>query len=112
VNGELQAEMSRYTTAEVVDMMDQAGVPTAPVNTRAQLIEDPHVRHRQLIVETVHPTAGRIRQVRPPGRFSATPAGLRSPAPTFAQHTDEVLTEMLGLGEADLAALRTSGAIR
>ena len=87
-------------------------MPAAPVNTRRQLIDDPHIRHRELIVETVHPTAGRIRQVRPPARFSATPSGLRTHAPTFAEHTDEVLAEVLELGEAQLAALRESGAIR
>ncbi|MFN0090527.1 MAG: CaiB/BaiF CoA transferase family protein [Acidimicrobiales bacterium] len=112
VNDELQAEVVKYTTAEVVEMMDAAGVPVAPVNTREGLIDDPHIRHRELVVESVHPAVGRIRQARPPGRFSATPAGLRLPAPTFAEHTDEVLREVLGLDDAELGRLRSAEAIR
>ena len=58
------------------------------------------------------PTAGRIRQARPPARFSKTPSSLHRPAPCFAEHTDEVLAEVLGLSDGDIAALHVSGAVR
>ena len=107
VNDELQAETLRFTTAELVTLMDKADVPVAPVNTRQSMIDDPHVRHRGIVVETDHPTAGRIRQVRPPALFSKTPAALARHAPTFGEHTDEVLAEVLGKSAEEIEALRT-----
>lgn len=112
INDELQAETRRFTTAELVEIMDRADVPVAPVNTRQTMIDDPHVQHRGMVTETVHPSAGRIRQARPPALFSKTPSSLHRPAPRFAEHTDEVLAEVLGLSERDLAVLHADGAIR
>ncbi len=110
-NDAVEARTRRRTTAEIVELMDRAGVPVAPVHSRASLVEDPQVRHRELLVETTHPTAGRIRQVRPAARFSATPTGLHRAAPRFGEHTDEVLGELLGLDGDALAALRHAGAV-
>ncbi len=84
----------------------------APVNTRGAMIEDPHIRHRQLLVETEHPTVGRIRQVRPPARYSATPSTIRRHAPSFGEHTDEILRDVLGRNEEEIGALRSCGAVR
>lgn len=112
VNDELQAETRRFTTAELVALMDRADVPAARVNTRQSMIDDPHIRHRGTVVETVHPTAGRIRQVNPPARFSKTPASLHRPAPCFGEHTDEVLRTVLGRSAAEVAELRACGAVR
>jgi crotonobetainyl-CoA:carnitine CoA-transferase CaiB-like acyl-CoA transferase len=77
VNDELAAEIEHFSTAEFVELMDAADVPVAPMNTRQAMIDDPHIRHRDIVVESQHPTAGRIRQARPPAIFSKTPAELR-----------------------------------
>ncbi|MPY93981.1 MAG: CoA transferase [Acidimicrobiia bacterium] len=112
VNDELQAETKRFTTADLVALMDRADVPAAPVNTRQGMIDDPHVRFRGTVAESVHPTAGRIRQVRPPARFSKTPSSLFRHAPCFGEHTDEVLRSVLGRSAEEIAELRASGAVR
>ena len=112
VNEAIQAESLKMTTAELVALMDEADVPVAPVNTRQSMIDDPQVRHRGIVVETVHPTAGRIRQARPPGFFSKTPSCLRRHAPLFGEHSDEVLVEMLDKSPAEIAALRAEGVVR
>jgi crotonobetainyl-CoA:carnitine CoA-transferase CaiB-like acyl-CoA transferase len=112
VNDELQAETKRFTTADLVALMDKADVPVAPVNTRQGMIDDPHIRFRGTLPVTEHPTAGRVRQARPPARFSKTPSGLHRHAPCFGEHTDEVLMEVLGLSADDVAGLRAAGVVR
>jgi crotonobetainyl-CoA:carnitine CoA-transferase CaiB-like acyl-CoA transferase len=92
-------------------MLSHVGVPVAPVHDRASMIVDPQVQHRQLVVETVHPSAGRIRQARPPVRFSKTPTGLHRHAPRFGEHTDDVLAEVLGLDADAISALHEQGAV-
>ena len=109
-NDVVEAETIRFTTAELVELLSRAGVPVAPVHDRAAMIADPQVRHREIIVETVHPSAGRVRQARPPVRFSKTPTGLHRHAPRFGEHTDEVLTHVLGLDAETISALRDHGA--
>ena len=111
VNDQLALETVRFTTDELVRLMDAADVPAAPVNTRQAMIDDPHVQHRGIVVESMHPTAGRIRSVRPPALFSETPSALRLPAPLFGEHTADVLAELLSLSEDELAALRVAGVI-
>lgn len=106
VNDEIQAETSRFTTADLVELMDRADVPVAGVNSRQEMINDVHVRHRNLLVETDHPAVGRIRQVRPPVRYSKTPTALRRHAPGFGEQTDEILREVLGKSEDEIATLR------
>jgi crotonobetainyl-CoA:carnitine CoA-transferase CaiB-like acyl-CoA transferase len=112
VNDEIQAETSRFTTADLVELMDRADVPVAPVNDRQAMIDDVHLRHRNLFVETEHPTVGRIRQVRPPALYSGTPTGLRRHAPGFGEHTDEILREVLGKTTEEIRSLRENDIVR
>jgi crotonobetainyl-CoA:carnitine CoA-transferase CaiB-like acyl-CoA transferase len=111
VNDEIQAVTVTMTTAEVVAMMDAADVPVAPVNTRQSMIDDEHIRHRELIVESDHPVVGRIRQVRPPVRYSRTPTALRRHAPSFGEHTDEILRDVLGRSDETIRDLRSRNVV-
>jgi crotonobetainyl-CoA:carnitine CoA-transferase CaiB-like acyl-CoA transferase len=98
------------TSAEWLACLDAEQVPCAPVLSRKALLTDPQIVANQLIVESEHPSLGRMRQPRPAARFDQTPAELRIPAPRLGEHTDAVLTE-LGVSEAELETLRTVGAI-
>jgi crotonobetainyl-CoA:carnitine CoA-transferase CaiB-like acyl-CoA transferase len=98
------------STEEWVNRFDAEGVPSAPILSRRDLLTDEQISANELIVETEHPHAGRVRQTRPAARFEGTPATLRLPAPTLGEHTEEVLLEV-GLDDAEIAELRSAGAV-
>lgn len=96
----------RRTTAEWIADLEKVGVPCGPINTLAEVFADEHVVHRQLKVEMHHPVLGRVPQVASPIRLSETPIDYRNAPPTLGEHTDAVLSELLGLSTHDIARLR------
>ena len=88
------------------------GVPIGAINSLAEVVEHPQVMARGALVSMDHPRAGKVRMVGAPVRLSETPGSVRTPAPMLGEHTDQVLRELLGLGDEALAALRAAGAIR
>jgi crotonobetainyl-CoA:carnitine CoA-transferase CaiB-like acyl-CoA transferase len=100
--GELPAITRQKTTAEWMAICERLDVPATPIYALDDLPSHPHLKAVGLFEEADHPTEGRVRYVRPPTKFAATPASVRSLAPSQGQHTDEVLRE-LGF-EADAVA--------
>ena len=99
-------------TAAWMEALEAAGVPCAPVNTLDQVFADPQVQARGMQIRMPHPLAGEdVRLVGSPIRLSGTPVSYRRAPPTLGQHTDEVLAEVLGLGEDERNALREEGVI-
>jgi crotonobetainyl-CoA:carnitine CoA-transferase CaiB-like acyl-CoA transferase len=98
-----EALRSRPAT-DALDRLNRAGVPSAPVLTRTQMMRHPHVAALGLVVETEHPRAGRLRQARAAARFSATPTAIRHGAPALGEHTEAVLAE-LGYSPAEIAQI-------
>jgi len=94
-----------------LDMFADAGIPAGPINTVPQILADPHVAAREMVVTVAHPTAGSVRVVGPPYKLSRTPAGVDRHPPLLGEHTEEVLRERLGLGEAEISQLREQAAI-
>jgi crotonobetainyl-CoA:carnitine CoA-transferase CaiB-like acyl-CoA transferase len=88
-----------------------AGLPTGPINTVDQVFENPQVLHRGMVQEVEHPTAGKVKLVGIPVKFTATPGEIRLPPPLLGQHTEEVLRDLLGLDAAEIETLRSEGAI-
>jgi len=107
---ELEAWVAERTVREVVDALSATAVPVAPVYHLDQMVEDPQVKHRGMIVSLEHPTAGTVRGPNFPVKFSKTPAEVRRPAPLLGQHNDEVLGE-LGYSREAIDELRKSGVI-
>jgi crotonobetainyl-CoA:carnitine CoA-transferase CaiB-like acyl-CoA transferase len=102
-----QEVLATRTTAEWLERLEAAGVPAAPVLTRNRLLEHPQVIASEIIIETDHPHAGRLRQARPPARFERTPAEIRRGAPLLGEHTDEILGE-IGVTNDEIAELRAA----
>jgi crotonobetainyl-CoA:carnitine CoA-transferase CaiB-like acyl-CoA transferase len=88
-----------------------SGVPVGAINSIAEVVEHPQVQARGALVEMDHPRAGKVRMVGVPVRLSETPGSVRTPSPTLGEHTEEVLTTLLGLDADEIAALRTGGVI-
>ena len=97
------------TTAEWLRALEAEDVPCAPILDRDELIRDPQVAENALLVEEMHPLAGRIRYARPAARFARTPADVRRPAPALGQHNQEILGE-IGYSSDEITALYEAGA--
>ena len=109
----IEAIARRETTDHWVKGLSALGVPAGPVNDVAQVFRDPQVRHRNMKIAVPNPEAegGAVPLIGNPIKFSGTPVGYRRPPPKLGQHTDEVLTELLGLGPNEIGALRAAKVI-
>jgi crotonobetainyl-CoA:carnitine CoA-transferase CaiB-like acyl-CoA transferase len=100
-----QEALLERPAAEWLEQLTAAGVPCGPVLSRNQVIRHPQVEALGLVVETDHPSAGRLRQARTAARFSRTPPEIRRGAPRLGEHTEEILAE-IGYSAAEIAELR------
>lgn len=109
---EMTADVLRTRNSkEWLERLDAEQVPCAPINRKEDVLNDPQVIANELIVESLHPHAGQMRQARPAARFEKTPSELlRQPAPLLGEQTNAVLSE-LGISPDQLAALRDAGTI-
>jgi len=64
-----------------------------------------------MVTEVKHPSCGPVKLVSPPVKFSEAKPSIRTPPPTLGQHTDEVLTQVLGMSSSDVKALKKDGVI-
>lgn len=81
-------------TDEWLAMCDELDIPATRIYGLDELPEHPHLKAVGLFRDSVHPTEGRVRELRPTTRFHGTPTSIRRPAPTLGQHTEEVLAEL------------------
>jgi formyl-CoA transferase len=86
-------------------------VPCGPINKLDEVFDNPQVQARGMQVQLPHPTAGQVNLVRSPMKMSATPPRHDAPPPLLSQHTGEVLSQLLGRSEEDIAALRAKGVV-
>jgi crotonobetainyl-CoA:carnitine CoA-transferase CaiB-like acyl-CoA transferase len=105
----LRNAFRQKTLAEWMSELGDRDVCIGPVNTLAEALADPQVRHRQMALEVDTP-AGRTTTMGTPIKLSETPATLRTPPAAFGEHTEAILSE-LGYAPAEIAALRARGAI-
>ena len=98
------------TAEQWLQLLEDAGVPCAPVLTRSEMVGHAQVQATGIVVETEHQHAGRLRQARNAARFEATVPEIRYGAPHLGENTLELLAE-LGYDEARCEALLRDGVI-
>lgn len=94
------------TTKEWQELLDSAGIPNGPINTIDKVIEDPQVLAREMIVDIIHPIAGKLKIPGIPIKLSHTPGKIRRPSPILGEHTEEILKESLDYGDGEISKLR------
>ena len=95
----LNDSYQNFTTKELVERLEANQVPFAEINSRPQVIEDPQIKAMGALMEFDHPLGGRMRQPRPPGRFSETETDIFRCSPELGEHAEEVLSEYGFTGE-------------
>ena len=100
---------SKRSKHEVMQILAGAGVPCGACLDTGEVLSDPHLRERQMIVEVEHPVRGTYVTVGNPIKLSASPTAI-TPSPLLGQHRHEILRD-LGYSDADIDALAGDGAI-
>ena len=112
---ELEAIVSAWTAtrkvAYVVDTLQAAGVAAGACADSKYLSEDRHLTEREYFVYRDHPEVGKRQHCGIPWRMSGTPTEVKSAAPVLGQHTDEVMTGLLGYSAEEVDAMRAKGAL-
>ena len=99
------------TTRALLEVLEAADVPCAPVLGRLDMLEDAQVLNNGIVQVVDQPGLGRLRQARAAARFEGTPCGPVRTAPALGEHSDTVLAE-LGHGKSEIAALREGGSVK
>ena len=94
------------TKAEILELLEAAKLPAAPMHSTQDVLDDPHVQAMGYLQRVPFPgTAKDVPIIETPFRLSATPGTIRTRAPLLGEHTDEVLDE-IGYAAADIAGLK------
>ena len=111
----LDARLAEWTRAHepypLMDRLQAAGVPAGVVQTEPDLLADPQLAHRGHWVPTEHAHLGTLLVERAGFRLSDGPGGFSRPGPLLGEHTDAILSEILGVDAAEIASLRARGVL-
>lgn len=105
LNAEVEKWTSQFNTAEVVEMLDEVSVPVGPILGVDELLEDPHLKERGMLVDIPHPLLGTLTYPGNPLKFSETSELCFEAAPLLGEHKDYILKDILGMDEEGVKAL-------
>lgn len=102
----LKEAFKKKTAQEWLRELSELQIPCGPINNIAQIVKDPQIKRRKMIVDIEHPRLKKVKAVNTPLRFSRTRPAVKDPSPDLGQHTEEVLKEWLGLSGKEIARLK------
>ena len=88
------------TIDEWIALLEEAGIPCAPINNIERILNDPQIAAREMIVEVEHPIAGHLKMPGVPVKLSDSPGSVRTHAPLLGHDVNEILCELLGWDES------------
>jgi crotonobetainyl-CoA:carnitine CoA-transferase CaiB-like acyl-CoA transferase len=94
-----------------LQQLEIKGVPCGPINDIAQVFDNPQIKHRKMLNKLTHPENGKVPTVANPINFSRTPITYKQAPPNLGEHTEDVLTELLGYDGKAIGRLRHSKVI-
>jgi formyl-CoA transferase len=100
----------KHTKHEVMQRLGDAGVPCGACQDTGEVLADPHLKAREMIVDIDYPTRGTYQTVGCPVKLSESPAEITRP-PLLGEHTDTLLGELCGLDPDQLRRLREGGVV-
>jgi CoA:oxalate CoA-transferase len=111
IDGKLNEILATETSAYWLEKFNAKRIPCAKVNRFDEALADEQVLSRNMVIDLKHPSGASTKGPGNPIKLSRTSEESFSPAPLLGQHTDAVLSELLGYGEEDIKRLRNEGAI-
>ncbi len=110
VFGEIEKWTMTKTKFEVMDILNPLNVPCGPILSMKELAEEPSLRETGTVVEVDHPERGKYLTVGNPVKLSNSPSDVVR-SPLLGEHTDEILSEVVGLSAEEIAAAKAGGAV-
>ena len=110
MNAEIDRVLVKKSSAEWIEALNAAGVPSGPILNIKEVFENEQVKHLGLAQPVRHRALGEMKVQAPPATLSRTPGAIRRAAPEHGEHTDDILRE-LGYSTDDIAALRKDAAV-
>ncbi|MEJ0016914.1 MAG: formyl-CoA transferase [Acetobacteraceae bacterium] len=110
LNAIVEAWTRQRSKHEVMKLMGDAGVPCGATLDTGEVLADPHLRERDMIVDIDYPTRGTYQTVGMPVKLSDSPAEVTRP-PLLGEHTAELLAALCGVSEAEAQALKAKGVV-
>jgi formyl-CoA transferase len=100
---------SKHTKREMMAILNEIDVPCGPIMSTEDLANDEHVRGREMYVELDHPKRGKWHNVGMPIKLSNSSVQMER-SPLLGEHTDDVLSNVLGMSAEEMARLKEAGA--
>ena len=96
---------------EWLEIFNLLGIASSPVNNIEQVVHDPQVRQRDMVLTVEHKRLGKLKVVGTPMKFSRTPCRIECGSPDLGEHTTEILAEQLKFSEEQIKRLKEEGVI-
>jgi CoA:oxalate CoA-transferase len=107
----VEKEMAKKTTSEWNRILERESIPHSPINDIGKICQDPCIQYRNMLVEIEQPRIGRVKIAGSPLHLSETPGEVYASAPLLGEHTGEIIKNLLGYTELDIARMQAAGVI-